>query len=267
MVQLILNRVTDASRPASAGSADLLSETALENPHLREAELLHFLRNRRTPGSLLARIGNNTRWTRSYQVQRAIALHPRTPTNTRAQLLSGLHWRDLLEVSTAAFVPPPARRQAELLLLERAPGLAVGEFVSLARRAGRGLVAHMIECCRQAPVIAALAYNPRVTELDLLRLMTLDVPAEVLDVLARHSRWRRHRSLQLALLQHPRTPVAAALASLRRLPAADVAAVADDPRIPRAVRVAAGRLASGEGRALHERPSAILGSREGRERN
>lgn len=172
----------------------------------------------------------------SYEVRRDLAAHPRTPEPRAMQLVSTLYWRDLTQLSAAARVRPTVRRAAERRLGERLPGLAVGEKVAIARRCGGGLIQRI----GQDPnprVIQALLENPRLTEGQLLQLISRDgTRPETLALVARDRRWGARYRIRVPICRHPNTPLATALAQLPGLRKADLKLVADDPRLARAVR-------------------------------
>jgi hypothetical protein len=205
------------------GSLDgTLMRRLLRHPFL-EAEVIGLLLdNREVAGS--------------YEVRRELAGHPRTPTARAMQLVATLYWRDLVKISIETRVPPIVRRAAERRLADRLPGLAVGERVAIARRCSAALVSRL----GQDPnprVIQALLENPRLTESILLQLVSRDsARPEVLALVARDRRWGVRYRIRAPICRNPNTPVATALSQLPALRKVDLKAVADDPRLAKAVR-------------------------------
>jgi hypothetical protein len=180
-----------------------------------------------------------------YEVRRDLALHPRTPQILAQQLVPGLYWRDLAALGGDTRLHPRLRRAADQYLAARLPGLAVGEKVSLARRAGPGLLAHL----RHDPsprVIAALLDNPRLTE-DILAPVVhgAATPGPVLKLIAEDRRWGARTGLQVAICRNPGTPSATSLKLLPQLRKPELKAIGADPRLSEAVRQRA-RLLLGE---------------------
>jgi hypothetical protein len=150
-------------------------------------------------------------------------------------------WTELVELSTSPSAGPVLRRRAERILASRLEGLAEGERIAIARRAGRGLFEFLVEG-KEARVLNALVSNPRLVEADALRLASdEDSPAETLACVARDPRWGSRRAVRLALLRNPGTPVPVALRVLGELPARDLQLLSADPGAPRIVRVGAER--------------------------
>ena len=172
----------------------------------------------------------------SYEVRRELAGHPKTPEARAMQLVATLYWRDLTKLSTETRVRPTVRRAAERRLADRLAGLAVGEKVAIARRCAAGLVLRLAQDPNPR-VIQALLENPRLTEGVLLRVVTRDsARPEVLALIARDRRWGVRYRVRAPICRNPSTPVATALTLLPALRKPDLKAVADDPRLAKAVR-------------------------------
>lgn len=222
-------------------------EGAVENPELTPDDMAVLLRNRSASPTLLIRVAQDRRWTRHYDVKRALVRHPKTPYSAARGLVSHLYWRDLAETIDDARVQPALRRQAELVLIDRLAELSVGERISLARRATAGLIPKL-SLSREGRVLQALLCNPRVKEIDAVSAASdPGAPGEFLGWLSRHAKWGNQRAVRMALLGNPRTPVAEALKLLAKLPRKDVERVAGDGEVPTIIRVGADRrLGSGE---------------------
>lgn len=171
-----------------------------------------------------------------YEVRRDLALHPRTPQVLAQQLVPGLYWRDLASLGADTRVHPRLRRMADQYLATRLPELAMGEKISIARRAGPGLLA-LLRHDPSPRVIGALLDNPRLTE-DILAPVAhgAATPGPVLALIASDRRWGARYGLQVAICRNPGTPLAASLKLLPQLRKTELRAVAADPRLSAAVR-------------------------------
>jgi len=232
---------------------------ALDDPALDEAGVLRMLLDRRLSPARLSRIGRDARWGRSAAVRLRLARHPRAPLALVRDLLPGLGGKDLLDITNRTRLHPAVRQRAETLLRERWERLTRGERCSLARSAGRGLMGTVL-AERDPRVLAALLENPRLEELEALKLASdPTVPAVTLDRLARGGRWAGKMAIRSALLANPSTPTAVALRLLERLDAASLRRVVEDAKFRKVVRVAAERrwdgMRSGEDRS--EVPAGI----------
>jgi hypothetical protein len=221
---------------------ELLEEHAgrLEAPEARQA-----LRNPYLTAEGVALLAAQPRLIAFYEVRRDIALHPRAPEVLAMRFVPGLFWRDLMAAGGDNRLRPTVRRAADLQLAARLPQLAVGEKVTIARRASAGLLASL----RQDPsprVIAALLDNPRLTEGILAPLVHSErTSPPVLALIAADRRWGLRQELRSLLCRNPRTPVDTVLRILPTLRKDDLRAVGSDPRLAEAVRHRA-RLLLGE---------------------
>lgn len=236
-----LSDLDERLRSAAAEALDALvaEQAALLEP--RQARLA--LRNPFVTAQIVARLAAERRLAASYEVRREVVSHPVTPRALALDWVGGLFWPDLARVSRDPRVHPAVRRAADLALVDRLPGLAIGERTALARSAGAGVISHL----RHDPtprVTAALLDNPRLTEGLLMPLLASEraFPACLAAVAA--SRWGARPSVRSALARNPRTPLATALGILPMLRKGELRAIAIDPRLGEPVRRRA-RLLSG----------------------
>lgn len=221
-------------REASAEELATLIEQRGDD--LSFAEALGALRNPFLSTEVATAISRRSRAIASSEVRRTLAASPRTLEAIAIALVSGLVWPDLAALGTDVRVRPTVRRAADLALAARLPGLAVGEKVALARRAGPGVISSL----RRDPtprVIEALLENPRLTEgLLAPALASDDAAPAVLRLVAGNPRWGSRPSLRAVLCRNPRTPVEASLPLLASLSRGELRAIAADPRLPLPVR-------------------------------
>jgi hypothetical protein len=172
----------------------------------------------------------------SYEVRKLIVASPRAPLARALQWIPGLYWRDLQDLARNLRVSPIVRRSAERYLVERLPGMAIGERISLARLA-TGLALNQLRHDSHPRVVQALLENPRLTEGVLLPMASSQsTAAEILRILAESARWGGHYTIRVALSRNPRTPVEIGLRILPGLKKIDREAVAGNLRLPPAVR-------------------------------
>jgi hypothetical protein len=222
-------------RLREAGSeelAALVRERAaeLEPPAVRQA-----LRNPYCTAETIELLAGVRRLLSFHEVRRDLALHPGTPEALASGFLPTLYWRDLMELALDPRLRPTLRRAAELHLGARLPRLAVGEKMSLARRASPGVLAHL----RHDPspqVIAALLDNPRLTEGLLAPVLHATASPAILELIAGDRRWGVRYPVRLALVKNPATPLPTAWRRLESLRRSDLAALAADPRLAEPLR-------------------------------
>lgn len=203
----------------------------LEPPAVRQA-----LRNPHCSAEVIERIAAERRLLAFYEVRRDLAFHPRTPEALASRFLPGLYWRDLMEMGLDPRLRPTLRRSADLLLNARLPELALGEKMTIARRAGAGVLAQL----RNDPsprVLAALLDNPRMTEGLLAPVVhSARTPPPILELIAADRRWGVRYPLRLAIARNPGTPLETAWRILGTLRKRDLKPLAADPRLPEPVR-------------------------------
>lgn len=218
-----------------AASADLLSLVREHASRLDPEAARLILRNPYVTAEVVEALAQ-PRLLAFSEVRRELAMHPRTPEIMAQQLVPGLSWRELTALGSDARLHPRLRRAADQNLAARLPGLAIGEKMSIARRAGPGLLAHL----RHDPsprVIGALLDNSRLTE-DILTPVAhgAATPGPILALIAQDRRWGMRYGLQVAICRNPGTPLVTSLKLLPLLRKNELKAVASDPRLAEAVR-------------------------------
>ncbi|MFL6259424.1 MAG: hypothetical protein ACJ76Y_06915 [Thermoanaerobaculia bacterium] len=223
-------------RLREAGSEELLALLRAHAGELTAPAVRHALRNPYCTAEAIEGVAAEQRLLSFYEVRRDLALHPQTPETLAARFVPTLWWRDLMALSLDTRLRPALRRTAEVHLGTRLPELAVGEKVSLARRASPGILSQL----RHDPsprVIAALLDNPRLTEGLLVPLLHgASTPPAILGLIANDRRWGVRYPLRLALVRNPATPLQVSGRLLEALRKSDLRPVAMDPRIPEPVR-------------------------------
>jgi hypothetical protein len=216
-------------------------EGALDNPALTSREMVLLLRNRQATPKLLLAIGRNREWTRSQEVKKLLVLHPRVPLATARNLLPHLYWKQLVEVAKSLQVNPVVRRRAEDSLKIKIEEMNLGEKVALARQATPRLIS-ALSASREDRLLRALLGNGKMREIAAAGIAADDeLPGELLAFIANHHRWGALRSIRLALLANPRTPIPDALQLLGRLAQRDLQRLARDDNVPRIISMGADR--------------------------
>lgn len=230
-----------AHRLRHAGASELRRLTAEHLRALTMREVHQILMSPHVTAEVIEELLLARHLLSGYALRRAIARHPRTPETAALRFLPGLFWQDLVEIGLDVRLRPAVRRSAEKYLVQRLPGLAVGEKISLARRASAAVIPEL----RKDPslrVIAALLENPRLTEQLLVPLAARAKSPRVLELVAQSPRWGRRYEIRAALAKNAAAPFRAVLAILPTLHRDDVAAVAADERQSTVVRNRAAEL-------------------------
>jgi hypothetical protein len=223
-------------RLREAGAEELLALVRERAAEISPAGVRQALRNPYLDAAVVAELAGQERLLAYYEVRRDLERCRSTPQALALRFVTGLYWADLMAIGLDTRLHPLLRRAADQYLLARLPGLAIGEKVSLARRASPAILAQL----RHDPtprVIAALLDNPRLTEGDLAPVVHRErTPPPVLELIAADRRWGVRHSLRLALARNPATPLGVALRLLASLTKMDQRAIAGDPRLPDPLR-------------------------------
>lgn len=217
-------------------------EGALSNPGLTPAHVVLLLKNPGATAAIIQKLGRDPEYRKVYDVRAAMVMHPRTARAQAMNLLSFLWWRDLVHVIEHAVLSPSLRRMAERLVCVRLQEMALGQRISLARLASRGVIGSL----RRDPspmVIRALQQNPRFIEEDAVAIarQAATTPA-ILRVVSEEARWSSRPAVRKAIARNPATPPAIALRLIQQLGRNDLRELTRSPRVPGLVKVAAQRL-------------------------
>jgi hypothetical protein len=244
----------------SIGDLDSRGLMDLVNSHeLDELEALQVLRSPFCTPQIAEAIASNRRLLDPHGVREMLAGFPGFNFSQALDLLATLPWVSLLTLSQAPKTPPVVRRHAERKLKEQLPSMALGEKIALARRAHRALF-RMLTASGDQQVLVALLNNPRLVENDILVILnTVDVPADFLVELVRHSRWGSYRGVRRAVVESDSAPLPLALSVLVQLTASDLRQVVARKALRSDVRDAARSLLEREARGLR---GVILSSSE-----
>lgn len=225
--------------------AELDELLAVRLEEIEPATARHLFRNPFLTEVQIERLLGSKRLLSAYEVRMEAARHPRTPQILALRFIPGLYWADQVRIGLDMRLHPIVRRAAETRLLERLPGLSVGEKMAIARSAAPGVLSAL----RHDPtprVIAALLENPRLTEGLLLPLLASEAAQpSVLAVVAANPKWSVRYPVRLALCQNSRTPLDRALMLLPMLKRNDLESVAANLHLPLPLRRRAQLLARG----------------------
>jgi len=238
------DRVNQAAAASSPESIELLlRETAkpvlfalAQNPRLEEPDLLRLLQRKDLAAEVVRELANHRHALGNYNVQLALARHPRTPRMVSLPILKFLYLFDLLRVAQTPGVPSDVRSAAEETILKKIAGLPRGDQISLARR-GTGRLAAALLMGGDIEVIRAALDNPHVTEAQLLKVLaSAGVPPGAVGLISEHRRWSHFYGLRLALIRSPHTPLARVLRFLPEMTVPDLRDICLDRRLPTHVR-------------------------------
>ncbi len=223
-------------RLREADAATLIALIGELGDEVSAPQARQLLRNPFAGEEVLRWLVGHDRLLRVYDLRRALARHPKLPPALALKLIPGLFWRDLMEVGLDTRIKPVIRRSAQRYLVERLPSLAVGERVTLARRASPTALVQLRRDPNR-PVIVALLENPRLTEATLMPMITsVSTLPQVLELVAGNRRWGVRYAVRQAIAKNPRTPVPVTLRLLPLLKKGDQKTIAASANLATAVR-------------------------------
>lgn len=215
-------------------SGDDLPEL-IDHPATGERHLVKVLLRPDLTGAFLSALARS-RWSGFARIQFGIINHPRTPLPEALNLVKFLAWRDLNHTLLNFKLASEVRHAAESALIQRLPSLAVGEKITLARLAG-GQVLKALRSETEPRVISSLLENQRLVEEDVLYLANRPrTIAPVLEAVARDERWSSRKEVRVALMRNPKAPLSVVAPFISQMTKADLAPLADDLKVPLALR-------------------------------
>jgi hypothetical protein len=97
----------------------LVANAAIRSPRITDPEVIAAAKSRSLPEDVLRVIANTREWTRTYQVQLALATNPKAPLGSAIKFLNYLTDRDLRGIMRSRDVPGPIAQQARRILTRK----------------------------------------------------------------------------------------------------------------------------------------------------
>ena len=225
-----------ATDPANPSALDVDSGSLAQNLFTEDLALA-LLQRRDLAPEVIPQINKNAGVMKSRKVRLAVAAHPRTERRLSLRLVREFHTGDLARFAMLPAVAADLKDAAARLLLTRLPSITLGERISLARRSP-AIVATALLLDKEPRVWQAALENPRLTEAAIIKALHRPGASEALVVfLCRHAKWSTRPEIRAGLLLNEKTPLAHALAFIRKLPPAQARDILHVSRLP--VRVKA----------------------------
>lgn len=223
---------------ATAAELELL----LVHPRVNEKHAALAIANKSVSAQTLQRIGDDRRFTRGYEVKRALVEHPRTPRHLAIRFVKFLYLADLLRLLDSHQIAPGLKRFAESTLVSRMPQITLGERLTMAKGGGRGVV-KVLKAEQDEIVLRALLQNPKLTSSDVVHLIESGrTPPSLLEDIGTSARWKVEYAVRFALARNPRTSRAIALGIVSSLLKRDLKELVRSESVPKVVRLAAERV-------------------------
>lgn len=132
-----------------------------------------------------------------------------------------------------------SRRQG---LLQKIQHLSVGERVAIALRGGQEIRSLLLKDANKEVVLTVLK-NPKITETEVeLIAHSRNVPEDALRAIHKNREWMKNYSINLALVNNPKTPPGIGITLVSTLRIKDLAVLEKNKNVPDAIRAIAKKL-------------------------
>jgi hypothetical protein len=251
-----------AAAPPPLAPEDLLRIAA--DPALTEDLALSLLKRADLQPLVLEHLAKNASLLKSHKVKIALASHPHTPRHVSVSLARQFYTFDLMKVALSPGVPADVKVAIDDILIARLETVAIGERLTLARRAsGRVAAALLLNVendkvvdgrieegkiiegkiipgkppSPQARIMQTALDNPRLTEaLVISTALRADASAALVHAIARHRKWSTRKEIRSALLRTEHLSLARALTFARTISPPTLRAILQGSRLPESIK-------------------------------
>ncbi len=144
-----------------------------------------------------------------------------------------------VRISERPKAPDEGRRQS---LLQKIQRLTVGERIAIALRGGQEIRSLLLKDANKEVVLTVLK-NPKITETEVeLIAHSRNVPEDALRAIHKNREWMKNYSINLALVNNPKTPPGIGITLVTMLRVKDLAVLEKNRNVPDAIRAVAKKL-------------------------
>ena len=127
-------------------------------------------------------------------------------------------------------------------MLQKIQHLSVGERVAIALRGGQEIRSLLLKDANKEVVLTVLK-NPKITETEVeLIAHSRNVPEDALRAIHKNREWMKNYSINLALVNNPKTPPGIGITLVSTLRVKDLAVLEKNKNVPDAIRAIAKKL-------------------------
>ncbi len=197
----------EPARPTEEIDAGEPLKAVISEQELTEDLALSLLKRPGLEPKVLESISKNIGLMKSRKVKLALISHPKTPRYVLLPLLRHLFTFDLMRVALMPTIAADVKVAAEESLINRLEKLALGEKLSLARRASGRVVAALLNDS-ETRVISLALRNGRLTEAGVLReISRRSSSSDLVRELCSDPKWSLRPEIAIALLNNESTPI------------------------------------------------------------
>jgi len=212
-------------------SDDVLS-TLITNKNLTEDIALIIANRKNISPEILESLFNDIRWKSSYRITLALCKNPRTPQKISLTLIKSLKIFDIADLTRNKFVPISVKMKADAAIFEKIPSLPLGIKITLAKRAGSGVLMKLIEDGKKEVVTACLDC-PNMTESEIYKIISKKtVSPRAIRQIADHPKWSCRYQIQQALILNIHTPLSRVVNFLKNIKTNDLKELYEAPELP-----------------------------------
>jgi hypothetical protein len=222
-----------APRTLSSDDPDLARAA---DPALTPDLALALLQRRDLSSDAVEKISQNAGVMKSRKVRVAVAAHPRVPRRIALRLIREFYTFDLMQFALQPAVAADLKHAADDLLVNRLASVALGERISLARRASTNVAAALL-LDKETRVWQSALENGRLTEAAICKaLLRADASRPFVEAVCHHAKWSLRPEIRVALLRNEKTPLSRAQEFARRLPPAQLRDILHASRLPESIK-------------------------------
>lgn len=127
-------------------------------------------------------------------------------------------------------------------LLQKIQNLSLGERISIALKGGQEIRTILLKDPNKEVVLTVLK-NPKITETEVeLIAHSRNVPEDALRAIHKNREWMKNYSINLALVNNPKTPPGIGIALVSSLRIKDLAILEKNKNVPEVIRIVAKKL-------------------------
>lgn len=173
------------------------------------------------------------------EILKMLAESPDVPEEIKAAVQKHLHLPVM--VTAKPRMSDDARKGS---LLQKIQQLTVGERIAIALRGGQEIRSLLLKDANKEVVMTVLK-NPKISETEVeLIAHSRNVPEDALRAIHKNREWMKNYSINLALVNNPKTPPGIGITLVTSLRIKDLAILEKNKNVPEAVRAAAKKVLS-----------------------
>ena len=170
-------------------------------------------------------------------ILKLLAENPAVPPDLREEAAKQLNLP--VRLTERHKVPDEGRKQT---MLQKIQQLSVGERIAIALRGGQDIRSILLKDSNKEVVLTVLK-NPKITETEVeLIAHSRNIPEDALRAIHKNREWMKNYSINLALVNNPKTPPGIGITLVTGLRAKDLAVLEKNKNVPEAIRAIAKKL-------------------------